>query len=72
MPNMWSEVKMKEEAKQARLLAFFNRLTDNDKGLVLKVVEVIRKENQGISGDSFDDDLRNEVLNTDLLKCTRE
>jgi hypothetical protein len=47
---------MKGDARQARLLAFFNRLTNKDKGLVLKVLEVIHKENQGSSGDSLEND----------------
>jgi len=34
---------MSEEAKQARLLAFYNCLTNTDKGLVLKILEVIQK-----------------------------
>ena len=54
MPNMWSGVKMKGEARQARLLAFFNCLTNKDKSLVLKVLEIINKENLGISGDSLE------------------
>jgi len=48
---------MSEEAKQARLLAFYNCLTNTDKGLVLKILEVIHKRNQCINEDSFNNDL---------------
>jgi hypothetical protein len=40
------EAKMKEDAKKARLLAFFNSLSNSDKDLVLKVSEAIQEENQ--------------------------
>ena len=57
MPNMWSfEVKTSREARQARLLAFFNCLTNKDKGLVLKILEVIQKEKQDINEDSLEND----------------
>jgi hypothetical protein len=35
---------MKEDAKKARLLAFFNVLSNSDKDLVLKVSETIQEE----------------------------
>jgi len=73
MPNMWSETKMNEAARQARLLAFFSSLSNKDKGLVLKVLGVIHKENQGNSGDSLENDLCIEISNTDNpLDRTRE
>jgi len=62
---------MKEEARQARVLAFFNCLSSKDKGLVLKILEVIHKENQGISQDSLEDGLGIEDPN-DPLDRTRE
>jgi len=63
-------VKMTAEARQARLLAFFNCLTNKDKSLVLKILEVIHKENQDISGDSFGNDLDTRNSNTDNpLNC---
>jgi hypothetical protein len=68
---MWAKVK--GTSRQARLLAFFNRLANKDKGLVLKVLEVIYKENQGISGDSLENDFCIENSNTDNpLNCTHE
>jgi len=62
---------MKGEARQARLLAFFNCLTNKDKGLVLKVLEVIHKENQGINGDNLENNFGIENSKTDNpLNCT--
>ena len=55
---------MKGPARQARLLAFYNCLTNKDKSLVLKVLEIINKENLGISGDSLENDFGIENSNT--------
>ena len=43
---------MDKEARGARLLVFFNRLTNKDKDLVLKILEQIQKEKKGIGRDS--------------------
>ena len=43
---------MKEEARQSKLLAFFNQLSGKDKDLVLKVTETIHKENKDNEGDN--------------------
>ena len=43
---------MDKEARRARLLAFFNRLTNSNKDLVLKISEAIQEKRQDVSGDS--------------------
>ena len=63
---MWSSEDYvgEDKARQARLLAFFNRLSSNSKDLVLRVSEVIQQARQedkkddkkGKDNDGFKDE----------------
>ena len=57
-----------DEARQSRLLALFNRLTDGDKDLVLSVSEAIYEKNRNIHGDSSEKAVSDEALNVKNLQ----